>query len=141
LSAANAPPPCGEWKAPSDADLDAVALAAFQRLPSEIRRLCDGLVVQIHEFADDETLDAMGIESPFDLFGLFRGRGLAQSPAMPESGASPNLIFLYRRPLLDLWCEGDETLEAIIEHVLIHEIGHHFGLSDDDIDRIEAAAE
>ena len=141
MSAADASSPYGAWKAPGSADLDAIALVAFQRLPAEIRRLCDGLVIQIHEFADDETLDDLGIESPFDLFGLFRGRGLAQSPAMPESGAPPNLIFLYRRPLLDLWCEGEETLEAIVEHVLIHEIGHHFGLSDDDIDRIEAAAE
>ena len=138
MSASDAPAP-GDWMAPSSADLDALALAAFTRLPQELRKLCDGLVIQIHEFADDETLDEMGIESPFDLYGLFRGRGLAHSPAVPESGDSPNLIFLYRRPLLDLWCEGEETLDAVVEHVLVHEIGHHFGLSDDDIDRIEIA--
>jgi predicted Zn-dependent protease with MMP-like domain len=124
--------------APTSEDIDRIAREAFDRLPQEFRRLCDGLVIQIHEFADDETLDAMGIESPFDLFGLFRGRGLAHSPAMPPTGAEPNMISLYRRPLLDLWCEGEETLEAVVEHVLVHEIGHHFGLSDDDIDRIEA---
>ena len=127
--------------APSSAEIDAIAREAFKRLPAEFRRLCDALVIQIQEFADDDTLDAMGIDSPFDLFGLFHGRGLAHSPATPETGAEPNLIFLYRRPLLDLWCEGEETLEAVVEHVLVHEIGHHFGLSDDDIDRIESASD
>ncbi len=126
--------------APSSAEFDAIARRALQRLPADFRRQCDGLVIQIHEFADDETLDEMGIDSPFDLFGLFKGQGLAQRPAMPGTGAEPNLVLLYRRPLLDLWCEGEETLEAIIEHVLVHEIGHHFGLSDEDIERIEAGA-
>jgi predicted Zn-dependent protease with MMP-like domain len=131
-----------QWTlAPTSSEIDALARVAFDRLPPEFLRLCKGLVIQVHEFADDETLDEMGIESPFDLFGLFRGRGLAQSGAMPETGAEPNLVFLYRRPLLDLWCEGEETLEAIVEHVLIHEIGHHFGLSDEDIERIEASTE
>jgi predicted Zn-dependent protease with MMP-like domain len=131
-----------QWRlAPTSADIDALAREAFDRLPPEFLRLCKGLVIQVHEFADDDTLDEMGIESPFDLFGLFRGRGLAHSPAVPETGAEPNLVFLYRRPLLDLWCEGEETLEAIVEHVLIHEIGHHFGLSDDDIERIEASTD
>jgi predicted Zn-dependent protease with MMP-like domain len=131
-----------QWRlAPTSAEIDALAREAFDRLPQEFLRLCRGLVIQVHELADDETLDEMGIESPFDLFGLFRGRGLAQGGGVPETGAEPNLVFLYRRPLLDLWCEGEETLEAIVEHVLIHEIGHHFGLSDEDIERIEASAD
>ncbi len=130
----------GAARAPSAADIDALAEAAFAQLPASFRRLCDGLVIQVVDFADDETLDEMGVESEFDLLGLFRGRGLPNRPAVEETGAMPNMIWLYRRPLLDFWCEGEDTLGAVVTHVLIHEIGHHFGLSDADIAAIEAAA-
>ena len=80
------------------------------------------------------------MDSPFDLLGLFHGVGLAHASATPPTGAMPNRIWLYRRPILDYWAEHDETLGAVISHVLIHEIGHHFGLSDDDMDAVEAAA-
>jgi predicted Zn-dependent protease with MMP-like domain len=127
-------------RAPSAADIDALAQAAFARLPASFRRLCDGLVIQVVDFPDDETLDEMGLESEFDLLGLFRGRGLAHRPAVEPTGALPNMIWLYRRPLLDFWCEGEETLGTVVTHVLIHEIGHHFGLSDADMAAIEASA-
>lgn len=126
--------------APSAADFEAMAEAAFAQLPASFRRLCDGLVIQVVDFPDDETLDEMGAESEFDLLGLFRGRGLPGRPAVQETGAMPNMIWLYRRPLLDFWCEGEDTLGAVVTHVLVHEIGHHFGLSDDDMEAIEAAA-
>ncbi len=130
----------GAARAPSAADIDALAQAAFAQLPASFRRLCEGLVIQVVDFPDDETLDEMDAESEFDLLGLFRGRGLPNQPAVPETGAMPNMIWLYRRPLLDFWCEGEETLGAVVTHVLVHEIGHHFGLSDAGIAAIEAAA-
>jgi predicted Zn-dependent protease with MMP-like domain len=127
-------------RAPSAADIDALAQTAFEQLPASFRRLCEGLVIQVVDFPDDETLDEMGLESEFDLLGLFRGRGLPHRPAVEQTGAMPNMIWLYRRPLLDFWCEGEETLGAVVAHVLIHEIGHHFGLSDADMAAIEASA-
>ena len=127
-------------RAPSAADVEALAHAAFGQLPATFRRLCEGLVIQVVDFPDDETLDEMDAQSEFDLLGLFRGRGLAQRPAVDETGALPNMIWLYRRPLLDFWCDGDDGLGAVVTHVLVHEIGHHFGLSDDDMAAIEAAA-
>jgi predicted Zn-dependent protease with MMP-like domain len=127
-------------RAPTLEDIDALAEAAFAQLPQSFRRLCEGLVIQVVDFPDDETLDDMGAESEFDLLGLFRGQGLAQSGAARETGALPNMIWLYRRPLLDFWCEGEDSLGAVVTHVLVHEIGHHFGLSDADMDAIERSA-
>ena len=92
-------------------------------------------------FPEDDVLDDLDLESPFDLLGLFQGVGLAHASATAATGAMPNRIWLYRRPILDYWAEHEETLDAIVTHVLIHEIGHHFGLSDDDMEAIEAAAE
>jgi predicted Zn-dependent protease with MMP-like domain len=127
-------------RAPTVEDIDALAEAAFNRLPASFRRLTEGLVIQVVDFPDDETLDEMGIESEFDLLGLFRGRGLAQRGAIEETGELPNMIWLYRRPLLDFWCDGEDSLGAIVTHVLVHEIGHHFGLSDADMEAIEGSA-
>ena len=127
-------------EAPAAADIERLADAAFARLPESFRRLCEGLVIQVEDFPDDETLEEMGAESEFDLLGLFRGRGLAQRSAFGETGTLPNMIWLYRRPLLDYWCDGEDNLGAVVTHVLVHEIGHHFGLSDEDIEAIEAAA-
>ena len=120
--------------------MEALADAAFQRLPASFRALCEGLVIQVVDFPDEETMREMEVESDFDLLGLFRGRGLAHRGATEFTGEMPNHVFLYRRPLLDYWCEGEDTLSAVVAHVLVHEIGHHFGLSDEDMEAIEAAA-
>lgn len=125
-------------RAPALEMFETMAAAAFDRLPAGFRQLCSGVIIQIADFPDDETLDEMELESPFDLLGLFRGRGLTERGAVPETGEMPNMIWLYRRPILDYWAEHDETLGKIITHVLVHEIGHHFGLSDEDMEAIEA---
>jgi len=126
--------------APSLAEMELMAEEAFASLPENFRLLCDGVVIRVEDFPDDETLDAMTCESAFDLLGLFHGRGRAQSEAIPITGQFPNMVWLYRRPILDYWAEHEDTLGDIVTHVLVHEIGHHFGLSDDDMHRIEQAA-
>lgn len=135
--------PTPDWAAltpPSLEDIERMADACYGELPDTFRKLCEGLVVQVEDFPDDEVLDEMDCETEFDLLGLFRGNGLAQAAAVPESGQSPNMIWLYRRPILDYWAESDEPLGAVITHVLVHEIGHHFGLSDEDMEAIENRA-
>ena len=129
-----------ETRAPSLAEIEALADAAFAALPEEFRTLCAGVRIHVDDFPDEETLTEMGCESEFDLLGLFRGVGLAQSGEV-VSGQMPNAVWLYRRPLLDYWAEHDETLGHLVTHVLVNEIGHHFGLSDGDMAGIEAAAD
>jgi predicted Zn-dependent protease with MMP-like domain len=126
-------------KAPSLDELEVLAGEVFGRLPEKFRDLCEGLVIQVDDFPTDEVLDDLGAETEFDLLGLFQGVGL---PFRSESAPvqMPNMIWLYRRPILDYWAEHDETLGAIVAHVLVHEIGHHFGLSDDDMAAIEQEA-
>ena len=124
-------------QAPALSDFEAIADAAFAALPAEFRSLCTGVIIKTEDFPDTETLDEMQCETEFDLLGLFRGQGMAQGLATPQSGQFPNMIWLYRRPILDYWAEHEETLGHIISHVLIHEIGHHFGLSDDDMEALE----
>jgi predicted Zn-dependent protease with MMP-like domain len=127
-------------KAPSLAQFEEIATEAFRRLPVRFRARCESVVIQVEDTATDEVLDAMGIESELDLMGLFQGTGLPfQSESAPV--AMPNMIWLYRVPILLYWAEHDETLGAVIAHVLVHEIGHHFGLSDDDMQDIEQAAD
>ncbi|MGA9322232.1 MAG: metallopeptidase family protein [Xanthobacteraceae bacterium] len=127
-------------KAPSLVELEVVAGDVFQRLPRRFRQLCADVVIQVDDFPTDEVLDHMGAESEFDLLGLFQGVGL---PFRSESAPvqMPNMIWLYRRPILDYWAEHDETLGAVVKHVLVHEIGHHFGLSDADMEAIEQSVE
>ena len=126
--------------APSLADIEALAAEAYVRLPERFRGLWEGLIIRVEDFPTEEVLDSMQIESEFDLLGLFQGVGLPfQSESVPE--LMPNMIWLYRRPILDYWAEHEESLGAIVTHVLVHEIGHHFGLSDDDIEAIEASAD
>ena len=127
-------------KAPSLDDFQALGQAALEGLPAEFRSLSGEIEIRVDDFPDDEALEALGIESEFDLLGLFQGVGLAHASATEFPGMLPNRVWLYRRPILDYWAEHDETLGAIVSHVLIHEIGHHFGLSDDDMEAIEEAA-
>jgi predicted Zn-dependent protease with MMP-like domain len=134
-------PQTHDLAAPSLTDLEQIAESAFAALPGQFRKLCEGVVIRVEDFADDETLDAMNCASEFDLLGLFRGRGRAQSGATPATGQFPNMVWLYRRPILDYWAQTDNTLGEIVTHVLVHELGHHFGLSDEDMRRIEQAAE
>jgi predicted Zn-dependent protease with MMP-like domain len=117
-----------------------LAIEAFRRLPDNFRALCADLVIRIEDFPTDEVLDHMQAQSEFDLLGLFQGVGL---PFRSESAPThmPNIIWLYRRPILDYWAEHDDTLGEIVTHVLVHEIGHHFGMSDDDMEEIEKSAE
>ena len=126
-------------KAPSLAEMERMAHDIFGRLPRRFRDLCEGVIIRVDDFPTEEVLDEMEAESEFDLLGLFQGTGL---PFRSESAPvqMPNMIWLYRRPILDYWAEHDETLGAIIRHVLVHEIGHHFGLSDGDMAAIEDAA-
>jgi predicted Zn-dependent protease with MMP-like domain len=128
-------------QAPSLADLEAIADEAFAALPEEFRALCEGLVIRVEDFPDEETLEEMEAETEFDLLGLFRGRGLAHRGAVLETGEFPNMVWLYRRPILDYWAEHEETLGHVVTHVLVHEIGHHFGLSDEDMEEIEGRAD
>src|ERR1700742_2619568 len=126
-------------KAPSLAEFEAIAVEAFRRLPKGFKAQCEGVVVHVEDTATDEVLDQMGIQSELDLMGLFQGVGLPfQSDSAPVQ--MPNMVWLYRVPILLYWAEHEETLGAIITHVLVHEIGHHFGLSDDDMEAIEQLA-
>jgi len=127
-------------KAPSLAEMETVAHDILARLPGPFRNLCEGLIIRVDDFPTEEVQDEMDAESEFDLLGLFQGTGLPyQSNA--DVARLPNMVWLYRRPILDYWAEHEETLGHIVRHVLIHEIGHHFGLSDDDMAAIEADAE
>ncbi len=132
--------PIADLVSPSLADIEALADTAFTGLPDEFRALCEGVVIKVDDFPDDETLEQMECETEFDLLGLFRGRGLVQLGAGPQTGEFPSMIWLYRRPILDYWADHEETLGAIVTHVLVHEIGHHFGLSDEDMEEIERRA-
>jgi predicted Zn-dependent protease with MMP-like domain len=126
-------------KAPSAADMELLAQKVFAGLPAKFRGLCEGLIIRVEDFAPDDVLDDLDIESEYDLMGLFQGVGLPfQSPSAPVQ--LPNMIWLYRRPILDYWAENDETLGAVVTHVLVHEIGHHFGMSDEDMEAIENTA-
>jgi predicted Zn-dependent protease with MMP-like domain len=126
-------------EAPSLAEFEAIADAAYRRLPGRFRALTGDLLIRIEDFPTDEVLDAMAIESPFDLLGLYSGVDLARKSVMDVTTV-PDMVFLYRRPILDYWAEHEETLGHIVTHVLVHEIGHHFGLSDADMEHIESEA-
>ena len=135
--------PSASWapmQAPNLDDIEVIARNAFAALPETFRALCSDLVIQVEDFPDDETIEEMACETPFDLLGLFHGIGMPQAGAVAETARFPNMIWLYRRPILDYWSEHEDTLGDIVTHVLVHEIGHHFGLSDADMERIEASA-
>jgi predicted Zn-dependent protease with MMP-like domain len=136
--------PAPDWHdayAPSLDEFETMAAQAYARLPKKFRELCDGLVIRIDDFPAKEVLDEMKAETEFDLLGLFQGVGLPFRAESGNTGDMPNLIWLYRRPILDYWAEHDDSLGEIVTHVLVHEIGHHFGLSDEDMEAIEQSAE
>ena len=129
-----------ELKAPSLAEMEAMTHEVFERLPKHFRDLCEGVILRVDDFPTEDVLDEMECETEFDLLGLFQGVGLPQQ-SFADVARLPNMVWLYRRPILDYWAEHDEALGHIVRHVLIHEIGHHFGLSDDDMAAIEAQAD
>ena len=131
-----------DWRgatAPTLVEFEQLAADAWERLPQEFRGMCEGVVIRIDDFATDEVLKSLDIESPFDLMGLYQGVSLDRKSVM-DSGREPDMVFLYRRAIIDYWAESDETLGGLVTHVLVHEIGHHFGLSDADMEALEAQA-
>jgi predicted Zn-dependent protease with MMP-like domain len=129
-----------ESRAPSLDEIEAVARNAYASLPNNFRRLAGDILMRVAEFPDQEVLTDLGVESEFGILGLFQGVGMAHDDAVEATGRLPNMIWLYRRPILDYWAEYEETLGAVVSHVLVHEIGHHFGLSDADMEAIEQGA-
>ena len=125
--------------APSPDQIDAIARDALARLPAEFAAHLGDVVLIVEDFADDETLASLGIESPFDLTGIYHGRPVGEKSSF-DVAPQPDRIHLYRRAILDEWCETGVGLDALVRHVLIHEVGHHFGLSDDDMHALEDAA-
>ena len=125
------PPPSGD-------EIEAIARAALDALPAEFRASLGDIVFQVEEFADEATLAEMGIDNPFDLSGLYEGVPLPER-SVEQSGTLPERIRLFRRPLLEEWTEGEDTLEHLVAHVLIHEVGHHFGFSDEDMHALEGS--
>jgi predicted Zn-dependent protease with MMP-like domain len=121
---------------PSAEEMEAMARKALQSLPEPFAGHMSDVVLLIEDFADDETLDAMGIEDPFDLTGIYEGIPLTER-SVEHSGTLPDRIRLFRRPILDEWAGGDDSLEHLVAHVLVHEVGHHFGLSDEAMHALE----
>ncbi len=128
----------GQTLPPTLADIDALAQAAVERLPEQFRRWLAPVLLRVEDFPDAEVVAEMALETEFDILGLYQGHHVGLKGDVP-TGALPDIIFLYRRPLLEEWCQTGESLEALVTHVLVHEVGHHFGLSDADMERIEAA--
>jgi predicted Zn-dependent protease with MMP-like domain len=129
-----------QWRdaiAPDLAVFQAMAAHAWEKLPGQFRQMCGDLVIRVEDFAIDEVLDELEIESPFDLLGLYQGVALTNKSSA-DVPREPDMVFLYRRAILDEWANGEDTLGEIITHVLIHEIGHHFGFSDADMEQIES---
>jgi predicted Zn-dependent protease with MMP-like domain len=123
-------------RAPSLADIEALAERALATIAAEVKARLGPLVIRVEEFPDEETEEEMELESPFDILGLYRGVALTQQ-SVSNPRTEIDMVFLYRRPILDYWCETGEDLAAVVRHVLIHEIGHHLGFSDEDMERIE----
>jgi predicted Zn-dependent protease with MMP-like domain len=125
---------------PSADEIEAIARRALGDLPAPFRNHLANVVLQVEEFADDDTLRMMGIADPFDLSGLYEGIPLTER-SVDQSGTLPDKIRLFRRSILDEWADGEDSLEHLVAHVLIHEVGHHFGLSDGDMHALEDMAE
>ncbi|WP_395622273.1 metallopeptidase family protein [Sphingomonas daechungensis] len=125
---------------PSADEMEAIARRAMQALPEPFAGHLGDVVLSVEDFVDDETLDAMGIEDPFDLTGIYEGIPLTER-SVEHSGTLPDRVRLFRRPIIDEWAAGEDSLEHLIAHVLVHEVGHHFGLSDEDMHALEEAVQ
>ncbi len=121
---------------PTLAEIEDLARAALKTIPEELRNHAQDLVIRVEDFPDEETECDMDLETPFDILGLYQGVALARQ-SVADAPQDLNRVFLYRRPILDYWCETGDDLYRIVRHVLIHEIGHHFGFSDEDMEAIE----
>ncbi len=126
-------------RAPTLKEFEDLAAEAWQQIPDTFRDLAKEVLIRIEDFATEEVLDSLGIENEFDLMGLYQGVSLERKSVM-DVAQEPDTVILYRRPILDYWADSDETLGTLVTHVLVHEIGHHFGLSDADMEAIEAKA-
>lgn len=126
-------------QAPTAAEIEALAREVLQRMPAPFAAHLENIVLVVEEFADEETLAELEIEDPFGLTGLYHGQPVGEKGST-QSGAMPDRIHLYRRPILDEWCDTGDTLKALITHVVVHEVGHHFGLSDKDMHALEHQA-
>jgi predicted Zn-dependent protease with MMP-like domain len=131
-----------DWQtaeAPSLQDFEALATDAWNKIPPGFRNMARDLLIRVEDFATDDVLDELGIEDPYDLTGLYQGVSLDKQSVL-DVARDPDMVFLYRRPILDEWAAGEEELGHLVAHVLVHEVGHHFGFSDDDMESIEAEA-
>lgn len=126
------------FTAPDVKTFEDIALATLDALPPEFRAHLGDVVLIVEDLADEETLAALGIEHPLDLTGLYHGRPVGEK-SVSDVGAVPDRIHLYRRAILEEWIETGVDLHDLVAHVMIHEIGHHFGLSDDDMHALEDA--
>jgi predicted Zn-dependent protease with MMP-like domain len=127
-----------ELTAPTLDDIELLARDTYDRLPEEFRARCGDIVFRVEDFPDDDVIEEMELESQYDILGLFQGVGITETQESDPVPREPSMVFLYRRPILDEWSDSEITLGDIVTHVLVHEIGHHFGFSDADMERIEA---
>jgi predicted Zn-dependent protease with MMP-like domain len=126
--------------APTLDDIEILAREVFDRLPDEFRERCGDILFRVEDFPDEDVIEEMELETQYDILGLFQGVAVTQTSESETVPREPNVVFLYRRPILDEWSESQILLGDIVTHVLIHEVGHHFGFSDEDMERIEAEA-
>ena len=126
-----------EMSAPTLDDIETLAREVYDRLPEEFRERCGDILFRVEDFPDEDVIEEMELETQYDILGLFQGVALTQRAESETVPREPNVVFLYRRPILDEWSESQILLGDIVTHVLIHEVGHHFGFSDDDMERIE----
>jgi predicted Zn-dependent protease with MMP-like domain len=132
--------PSSAWQSmrpPSLEDFESLARVAWENMPAEFRSFCDHLTIRVADFPTDEIIEELDLETPFDILGLFEGTDLSQPLLNTQGKQQQNIINLYRRPILDYWSEHEEMLGDVVANVIMHEIGEHFGLTDDDMEELE----